>query len=76
MNSGKTKASAAIVVAAAALGWLGYTAYSLGNRPERIAPSRVPSRDAQAEAGERRMQHTLTAGAGNPAPAAPATPRD
>lgn len=76
MNSGKTKASAAIIAAAAAVGWLGYTAYSLGNRPERIAPSRVPSRDAQAEKGERRVQHTLTAGGGNAAPATPATPRD
>ena len=36
MNSGQTKAGAAIIIAAAALGWLGYTAYSLGNRPEPI----------------------------------------
>ena len=76
MNSGKTKASAAIIVAAAALGWLGYTAYSLGNRPERIAPSRTPNRAGQTADGEQRKQHTLTAGGGNAAPAAPTTPRD
>lgn len=73
VNNAKTKSGIAIIVAAGALGWLGYTALSLGNRPERIAPSRSPRSQGAEAGGERQMQHTLTAGT---ASAARSTPRD